>query len=148
MARSSSRPSQFERGYRILEYLRWNSDRTHPVTQAGMRRNEELGSYLGGKEAFRDLILSMVSAMNFGDYGLRPQHLPPACAGRGNQGGCGRSDSSRIYAGRFFHDHEIYHYDTGMNKGFSASPIILPNFCGIKFWKALIFWNAHALINM
>ena len=73
MARSSNRPSQFERGYRILEYLRWNSDRTHPVTQAGMRRDEELRSYLGGKEAFRDLILNMVSAMNFGDYGLRPK---------------------------------------------------------------------------
>lgn len=73
MARSSNRPSQFERGYRILEYLRWNSDQTHPVTQADMRRDEKLGSYLGGKEAFRELILNMVSAMNFDDHDLRPK---------------------------------------------------------------------------
>lgn len=72
MARSSGRPSQFERAYRILEYLRWNSDRDHPVTQAEMKRCGELGSYLGGKDTSHNLILSMVSAMNFGEHGLRP----------------------------------------------------------------------------
>lgn len=71
MARSSSRPSQFERAYRILEYLRWNSDREHPVTQADMRRHSELKSYMGGKDTSHNLIVNMVSAMNFDEHGLR-----------------------------------------------------------------------------
>lgn len=72
MARASSKPSQFERAYRMLEYLRWNSDREHPVTQADMRRYGELKSYMGGKDTSHNLILSMVAAMNFDEHGLRP----------------------------------------------------------------------------
>ena len=73
MARSSNRPSQFERAYRILEYLRWNSDREHPASQADMRRHGELAGYLGGKDTAHNLLINMVSAMNFDEHGLRPR---------------------------------------------------------------------------
>ena len=73
MAKSRGGPSQFERAYRILEYLRWNSDREHPVTQADMRRSGELKDYMGGKDTSHNLILSMVMAMNFDEHSLRPR---------------------------------------------------------------------------
>lgn len=73
MAEHSGRPSQYERAYRILEYLRWNTDSSHPVTQAELRRHPELGAYLGGKETSHDLIIRMVAAMNYGEHGLRPR---------------------------------------------------------------------------
>lgn len=73
MARKSSRPSQFERAYRLLEYLRENTDREHPITQAELRGNPETHSYMGRKETGRDLIIRMVLAMNYAEYGLRPK---------------------------------------------------------------------------
>lgn len=69
MAWKSSRPSQFERAYRLLEYLRENTDREHPITQAELRKNPETHSYMGGKETSRDLIIRMVLAMNYAEYG-------------------------------------------------------------------------------
>lgn len=73
MERTSNRPSQFERAYRILEYLRWNSDREHPVVQADMKQCDALRGYMGGNDTSHNLIINMVSAMNFDEHGLRPR---------------------------------------------------------------------------
>lgn len=71
--------SHYERAYRILEYLRWNSDREHPVTQASLRKVEELERYMGGKETFREMLLNMVGAMNFAEHDVKPKAERPLC---------------------------------------------------------------------
>lgn len=71
--------SHYERAYRILEYLRWNSDREHPVSQASLRKVEDLERYIGGKETFREMILNMVGAMNFAEHDVKPKAEWPLC---------------------------------------------------------------------
>lgn len=60
----SERPKNFERSWRILEYLRTNSDAEHCVTRAEMLRNPVMQRYVAGKETFNDAIYHMALAMN------------------------------------------------------------------------------------
>ena len=63
--RTSAKPSKYERSYRILEYLRKNSDSGHTITQASLRKVPELSDYIGDKETYNDTIVNMAMAMNF-----------------------------------------------------------------------------------
>lgn len=68
----SDRPNNFERSWRILEYLRKNSDSEHYVTRAGIlhdSNNHDIQRYVGGKEAFDDAIFHMALAMNCDENG-------------------------------------------------------------------------------
>ena len=69
----SDRPKNFERSWRILEYLRWNSDPEHCVTQAQLRRDPVMRQYVAGKEAFNDAIFHLAVALNYeADETLKP----------------------------------------------------------------------------
>ena len=65
--------SKIERAYRILEYLRRNSDREHTVTQASLRRNPEIAPYLGDKETYNDTIVKLAEALNYDEYAVKPE---------------------------------------------------------------------------
>ena len=70
----SDRPKSFERSWRILEYLRINSDPEHPVTRAELLRDPVMGRYVKDKETFNDTIFNMALAMNCEESGMvRPQ---------------------------------------------------------------------------
>lgn len=69
--------SKYVRSYRILEYLRWHTDREHPTTQTQLRKVEELKQYIGSRETFRDTIQSMVEAMNTAEHGYKPKDECP-----------------------------------------------------------------------
>lgn len=70
----SERPKNFERSWRILEYLRANSDAEHCVTRAEMLRDPVMQHYVAGKETFNDAIFNMALAMNCDESGMvRPQ---------------------------------------------------------------------------
>lgn len=72
--RTSSKPSKYERSYRILEYLRKNSDSRHTITQASLRKIPELSGFIGDKETYNDTIVNMAMAMNFdADELLKPE---------------------------------------------------------------------------
>ena len=72
--RTSAKPSKYERSYRILEYLRKNSDSGHTITQASLRKVPELSDYIGDKETYNDTIVNMAMAMNFdADELLKPK---------------------------------------------------------------------------
>ena len=58
----SERPKNFERSWRILEYLRANSDAEHCVTRAEMLRDPVMQHYVAGKETFNDAIFNMALA--------------------------------------------------------------------------------------
>ena len=60
----SERPKNFERSWRILEYLRRNSDPEHYVTRAELLKKPDMQRYMGGKETFNDTIFHMALAMN------------------------------------------------------------------------------------
>ena len=65
---------KYERSYRILEYLRKNSDSGHTITQASLRKVPELSDYIGDKETYNDTIVNMAMAMNFdADELLKPK---------------------------------------------------------------------------
>lgn len=62
--RNSNKPSKYERSYRILEYLKKNTDQEHKVKQSDLRKIEYLKQYIGNKETFNDTIANMANAMN------------------------------------------------------------------------------------
>ena len=62
--RHSNKPSKYERSYRILEYLKKNTDQEHKVKQSDLRKIEYLKQYIGNKETFNDTIVNMANAMN------------------------------------------------------------------------------------
>ena len=70
----SDRPKNFERSWRILEYLRKNSDAEHCVKRADLLKDPAMQCYVAGKEAFNDAIFHMALAMNCEENGtVRPQ---------------------------------------------------------------------------
>lgn len=73
MEESKERFSKLERAYRILEYLRKNSDSEHTVTQAALRRVPDLEKYLGDKETYNDTIVKLAMAMNLEEHGAKPE---------------------------------------------------------------------------
>ena len=65
--------SKIERAYRILEYLRRNSDQEHTITQASLRKNPEISPYVGDKETYNDTIVKLAEALNFDEYAVKPE---------------------------------------------------------------------------
>ena len=67
--------SKIERAYRILEYLRRNSDQEHTITQASLRKNPEISPYVGDKETYNDTIVKLAEALNFDEYALNKEGI-------------------------------------------------------------------------
>lgn len=64
----------FERRWRILEYLRKNSDSEHPVSRAMMRRVPDLKRFADGKEAFNEAVFDIAMTLNSDEKGsIRPE---------------------------------------------------------------------------
>ena len=64
----SNKPSSFERGWRILEYLRWNTDAEHPVCSLSTLRKDceslELLSCIRQRDTFKSTVWNMANALN------------------------------------------------------------------------------------
>lgn len=73
MKEQKERFSKLERAFKILEYLKLNSDSEHTVTQAALRKNPEMEQYLGDKETYNDTIVKMAMALNSEEYGIKPE---------------------------------------------------------------------------
>lgn len=65
--------SKIVRAYRILEYLRRNSDKEHIVTQASLRKNPDIAPYVGDKETYNHTIVKLAEALNFDEYAVKPE---------------------------------------------------------------------------
>ena len=74
MKEQKERFSKLERAFKILEYLKLNSDSEHTVTQAALRRESEIEPYLGDKETYNDTIVKMAMALNFDEYGVKSEN--------------------------------------------------------------------------
>ena len=57
MKEQKERFSKLERAFKILKYLKLNSDSEHTVTQAALRRESEIEPYLGDKETDRKSVV-------------------------------------------------------------------------------------------
>ena len=73
MKEEKERYSKLERAFKILEYLKVNSDSEHTVTQAALRREPEIEPYLGDKETYNDTIVKMAMALNSDEYGVKSE---------------------------------------------------------------------------
>ena len=71
--RESKKPTNFEKCYRILEYLKKHTDSEHRTTQAKLRNVPELQEYIKDKGAFNDAVNAMANAMNLDEYGPKPK---------------------------------------------------------------------------
>ena len=67
--RKLSKAARFERMFKIWEYLKKNTDKDHPTTQAEMR--ESLDEFMGDKETFNRLIKDMAYIMNSDEHGYK-----------------------------------------------------------------------------
>lgn len=54
----------FERYYRVLEYLRKHTDREHTVNQSDLRKVPQLKSCIRDKGAFNNMINTMADTLN------------------------------------------------------------------------------------
>ncbi len=64
MTEKSKNPPNFERSYRVIEYLMRNSDKDHTFTQEKLREKNSISEYLGKKQAFNRMINNIAIAMN------------------------------------------------------------------------------------
>lgn len=72
--RKLSKAARFERMFRVWDYLKNNTDKEHPTTQAEMRKSSEVAEFLGGdKETFNRLIKDMARTMNSDKHGYKPE---------------------------------------------------------------------------
>ena len=54
----------FESCYKIVQYLKKNTDKEHPTTQAAMRKDSSISEYLGAKETSNSYINQIALALN------------------------------------------------------------------------------------
>ena len=71
--RESKKPTNFEKCYHILEYLKKHTDSEHRITQAKLRAVPELQEYIRDKGAFNDAVNAMADAMNMEEHEPKPQ---------------------------------------------------------------------------
>lgn len=71
--RTTKKASNFERTYRILQYLKENSDREHKITQAMLRKVPELREYIGDKQTFNRMIIHSAMTLNFNEEDIKPE---------------------------------------------------------------------------
>ena len=88
--RKLSKAARFERMFKIWEYLKNNTDKEHPTSQAQMRKAPEVSEFIGDKETFNRLIKDMARTMNSDEFGYK------------------KEDDWKIY----FHDFKKYYGDT------------------------------------
>lgn len=69
-----SKASRFERMFKIWEYLKNNTDKDHPTTQAKMRKSPEVSEFIGDKETFNRLIKDMAHTMNSDEFGYKQKN--------------------------------------------------------------------------
>lgn len=62
-----------ERMFKILEYLKNNTDQDHPTSQADMRKSEEISSYIGHKQTFNRLIKDLAQILNSDEHGFKKE---------------------------------------------------------------------------
>ena len=65
LKRNGGRISKIERAYKLLQYLKKNSDKDHTIMQKDLRENFEIEKYVGDKETYNDTITKLAMAMNF-----------------------------------------------------------------------------------
>lgn len=53
-----------ERCFRLLDYLKHNTDSGHTITQAELRRDKEISGYLGSKDTFNKMMQNLTLALN------------------------------------------------------------------------------------
>ncbi len=53
-----------ERCFRLLDYLKLNTDSEHTITQAELRRDKEISGYLGSKDTFNKMMQNLTLALN------------------------------------------------------------------------------------
>ena len=53
-----------ERCFRLLDYLKHNTDSKHTITQAELRRDKEISDYLGSKDTFNKMMQNLTLALN------------------------------------------------------------------------------------
>ena len=71
--RKMDRETRFMRMFKIWDYLKRNTDREHPITQAEMREDEAIREYLGDKETFNRFIKDMAWALNWNETECKPR---------------------------------------------------------------------------
>lgn len=71
--RKLTKSARFERMFKIWEYLKNNTDKDHPTTQAEMRKSSEMSEFIGNKETFNRLIKDMARTLNSAEHGYKPE---------------------------------------------------------------------------
>lgn len=71
--RKLTKAARFERMFKIWEYLKSNTDKDHPTTQAEMRKSSEMSEFIGNKETFNRLIKDMARTLNSAEHGYKPE---------------------------------------------------------------------------
>lgn len=63
-----------ERCFRLIEYLKRNTDKNHTITQAKLRRDPEISNYIGSKTTFNNMMRSLAIAMNTNSWdNMKPE---------------------------------------------------------------------------
>lgn len=73
-SKKTERASQFEKCYKILEFLRKNTDEKHKVNQSDIRNEKNMKKYTGGKGTLNDNINIIADALNCDEEGrIKPE---------------------------------------------------------------------------
>ena len=67
--KKTERASQFEKCYRILEFLRKNTDEKHKLNQSDIKNVKKMLKYTGGKGTLNDNINVIADTLNYNEDG-------------------------------------------------------------------------------
>lgn len=63
-----------KRCFKLLDYLKRNTDSEHTITQAELRRDEEISDYLGSRDTFNKMVRTLSTMLNTdGDDKIKPE---------------------------------------------------------------------------
>lgn len=63
-----------KRCFKLLDYLKSNTDNEHTITQAELRRDEEISGYLGSKDTFNKMVRTLSMMLNTdGNDKIKPE---------------------------------------------------------------------------
>lgn len=111
--RTSNKPSAFERTYKVLEYLKKNTDSNHTVTQVQLTKAPELKPYMGTTDTNNTMISNMANTMNSDEFG----HINPKEEWRiifdhyAQEYDCDDDNSAKPFSSKGLYYKHIFSYD-------------------------------------
>lgn len=116
------KPTSYDCAYRIIEYLKKNTDALHTISQPQLRK-EGMNKFVRDKNTFKNMILNLTELMNFDEVGLKTEdqwrivfddfkkHYSPEIIDEENDGDEDDTEDSSVLKLKGLYYNQVFTYD-------------------------------------